>query len=127
MLVTCPSCGRRPYTEFSFGGELRDVDAPDVAADFARVYLHDNRAAPQRERWYHLPAVAGITVTRDIGTNRIEARDAVVAGSRPPYRRRRRRYGRVGRVPRRGAHVQQVAVARRRGLYCGPATARTVS
>jgi sarcosine oxidase subunit delta len=74
MLVTCPTCGRRPYTEFSFGGELRDVDAPDAVADFARVYLHDNAAGPQRERWYHqLGCRRWVTVTRDIGSNRFEA------------------------------------------------------
>jgi heterotetrameric sarcosine oxidase delta subunit len=74
MLVTCPTCGRRPFTEFSFGGELRDVDSPDADADFARVYLHDNAAAPQRERWYHLLGCRRwVTVTRDTGTNRVEA------------------------------------------------------
>jgi sarcosine oxidase subunit delta len=74
MLVTCPTCGRRRFTEFSFGGELRDVDSPDADADFARVYLHDNAAAPQRERWYHLLGCRRwVTVTRDTGTNRVEA------------------------------------------------------
>ena len=74
MLLTCPTCGPRPFTEFSFGGELRDVTSPDIASDFARVYLHDNAAGPQEERWFHLLGCRRwVTLTRDTGTNRVEA------------------------------------------------------
>ena len=53
LLVPCPTCGERPYTEFTFGGELRPLDAPDPEAEFARVYLRGNVAGVQDERWFH--------------------------------------------------------------------------
>src|ERR1043166_7200368 len=37
LKIDCPNCGPRPFTEFTFGGELRDVRSPDAAADFTRV------------------------------------------------------------------------------------------
>jgi heterotetrameric sarcosine oxidase delta subunit len=71
LRVRCPFCGDRPVTEFSFGGELHDTSSPDPSSDFARVYLHENVAGPQQERWFH---AAGCrrwsTVVRDTTTNR---------------------------------------------------------
>jgi methylglutamate dehydrogenase subunit B len=73
--VPCPFCGERPFTEFSFGGELRDVSSPDPASDFARVYLHENAGGPQRERWFHAAGCRRwVPVTRDTTTNRFEGR-----------------------------------------------------
>jgi sarcosine oxidase subunit delta len=73
LRVNCPFCGERSFTEFSFGGELREASSPDTATDFARVYLHENAAGLQLERWYH---VAGcrrwVTLSRDTRTNRFE-------------------------------------------------------
>ena len=54
LMVPCPHCGWRPSTEFSWGGELRDVEAQDVESDFARVVLPRNTAGVQEERWFHL-------------------------------------------------------------------------
>jgi heterotetrameric sarcosine oxidase delta subunit len=72
LRIPCPSCGPRPYTEFSFGGELRADDAADVEADFVRVYLAENPAGPQQERWYHaLGCRTWFTITRDTTTNGI--------------------------------------------------------
>ena len=50
--IPCPNCGRRPYTEFTFGGELRDVEAAGPEEDFRRVYLPSNAPDLQEERWF---------------------------------------------------------------------------
>jgi heterotetrameric sarcosine oxidase delta subunit len=71
-------CGLRPYTEFTFGGEVRDVASPDVEADFERVYLPANAAGPQRERWFHaFGCRRWITLTRDTVTNTIDGVDPI--------------------------------------------------
>jgi len=73
LLVPCPTCGERPYTEFTYGGELRPLEAPDAAAEFARVYLRENAAGVQEERWFHaLGCRRWTTVRRDTVANRIE-------------------------------------------------------
>jgi sarcosine oxidase subunit delta len=72
LIVPCPRCGPRPYTEFAFGGELRDLEAPDAEADFRRVYLRDNVAGLQVERWFHARGcMRWLTVRRDTVANRI--------------------------------------------------------
>lgn len=73
MHVPCGHCGPRPFTEFSFGGEWREIDAPDAESDFARVYLPENPEGPQRERWFHaMGCRTWTTVLRDTRTNQIE-------------------------------------------------------
>ena len=73
LLVACPTCGERPYTEFSFGGELRDMSSPDPMSDFGRVYLRENTAGLQQERWFHLLGCRRwVTQARDTTTNRFE-------------------------------------------------------
>jgi methylglutamate dehydrogenase subunit B len=73
LLIPCPRCGRRPFTEFTFGGELRAIEADGPEADFARVYLRENAAGPQHERWFHLLGCRRwLTISRDTVTNRIE-------------------------------------------------------
>jgi len=70
--IPCAFCGPRPFTEFRFGGELRSLDAPDPEADFARVFLPENPAGPQQERWFHvLGCRTWSTVTRDTRTNEV--------------------------------------------------------
>lgn len=72
LLIPCPNCGERPYTEFTFGGELRPVHALDPEADFARVYLHENIADVQDERWFHLLGCRRwLDLRRDTATNRV--------------------------------------------------------
>jgi sarcosine oxidase subunit delta len=74
LLVPCPFCGERPYTEFAFGGELRATTSPDAEADFARLYLRENVAGVQEERWFHaFGCRRWLTVRRDTTTNAIEA------------------------------------------------------
>ena len=59
-------------TEFAFGGEERPVEAVDLEADFARVYLPANETGPRRERWFHaLGCRTWFSVTRDTTTNGI--------------------------------------------------------
>jgi heterotetrameric sarcosine oxidase delta subunit len=71
--VRCPSCGARPFTEFAFGGELRDTSSPSVDSDFARVYLRANTAGVQEERWFHLLGCRRwVTRRRDTSENRFE-------------------------------------------------------
>ena len=69
--LTCPNCGSRPYTEFSFGGETRRTGAED---DYCRVWLPANVAGLQEERWFH-DAGCGrwFTVRRNTSTNEIDA------------------------------------------------------
>jgi heterotetrameric sarcosine oxidase delta subunit len=70
--IPCPVCGPRPYTEFSFGGEWRELDAADPDAEFARVFLRENPEGPQRERWFHaMGCRTWTTVTRDTRTNEV--------------------------------------------------------
>lgn len=72
LMIVCPHCGSREYTEFTFGGELRDLDAPDPEADFRRVYLRENAPGPQTERWFHAAGCRRwLTLRRDTVTNRI--------------------------------------------------------
>ena len=76
LKIDCPRCGLRPYTEFTFGGELRPVSSDDAEADFARVYLPTNAAGPQRERWFHAYGCRRwLALTRDTVTNRIDGVD----------------------------------------------------
>ncbi|MDP9329966.1 MAG: sarcosine oxidase subunit delta [Actinomycetota bacterium] len=72
LRIPCSNCGPRPYTEFTFGGELRPLEAADLAEDFARVYLRENAPSDQQERWFHLFGCRRwLTLHRDTLTNRI--------------------------------------------------------
>ena len=62
----------RPVGEFTFGGERRDLEATDAAEDFARVYLRENAAGLQFERWFHaFGCRRWLSIERDTVTNRI--------------------------------------------------------
>jgi methylglutamate dehydrogenase subunit B len=72
LKIPCPNCGLRPYTEFSFGGEVRPLEAEDAHSDFERVYLRENAPGPQQERWFHLLGCRRwLTLSRDTLTNGI--------------------------------------------------------
>ena len=74
--IPCPNCGPREYTEFVFGGEVRPLAASDPGDDFRRVYLRDNAAGAQAERWFHhFGCRRWVTLSRDTLTNRIGAED----------------------------------------------------
>lgn len=76
LMIDCPNCGRRPHTEFWFGGETPPRAGPgetvDPEEDFRRVWLHDNVAGVQEERWFHHAGCrTWLTVRRDTRTNEI--------------------------------------------------------
>jgi heterotetrameric sarcosine oxidase delta subunit len=74
LTVACPNCGPRPHTEFTFGGELRPIGVTDPEEDFAHVYLSENAAGLQRERWFHaMGCKRWVTLTRDTRTNEVTA------------------------------------------------------
>ena len=71
--LDCPNCGRRPYEEFWFGGELRPID-PDSTdeEDYSTTWLRTNAAGPQEERWFHYGGCRRwTTVVRDTRDNTI--------------------------------------------------------
>ena len=71
--VPCLNCGQRDHTEFTFGGELRPMDAWDPDEDFRRVYLRENAPGEQEERWFHLFGCRRwLELRRDTRTNAIE-------------------------------------------------------
>ncbi|MEX0754395.1 MAG: sarcosine oxidase subunit delta [Actinomycetota bacterium] len=85
MRIPCPNCGSRPYTEYSYGGELRAIDADSLDEDFRRVYLRENADGPQRERWFHAAGCRRwLTLTRDTVTNRIDDETADPSASGAP-------------------------------------------
>ncbi|HZB01266.1 MAG TPA: sarcosine oxidase subunit delta [Actinomycetota bacterium] len=70
--IPCPSCGWRPSSEFTWGGELRPLDAADAEADFERVFLPANVQGLQEERWFHrLGCRRWTTIRRDTRTNEV--------------------------------------------------------
>lgn len=79
LMIQCPNCGRRPFTEFVCSGELPEhtghattPGTDPMEADFERVWLRRNAAGPQTERWFHAAGCRRwVTVTRDTLTNRI--------------------------------------------------------
>lgn len=76
LKIPCPNCGPRPFTEYAFGGELRQLESRDADEDFRRVFLRENAAGPQLERWFHaLGCRRWVTLRRDTVTNRIDAVD----------------------------------------------------
>ena len=71
--ITCPHCGSRPYTEFAFGGEAR---RPESADAYEHVWLPDNIAGVQTERWFHQAGCGRwLTVKRNTVTHEIHAVD----------------------------------------------------
>ena len=75
LLITCPYCGPRAQSEFTYGGDasLRRP-APDASKDdwFAYVYLRDNPKGPHVELWQHSAGCRSwIKVRRDTRTHDI--------------------------------------------------------
>ena len=55
LLVPCPNCGLREFTEFSYGGETSTRPQPNAAPQTLAGYLfiRRNASGPQQEWWYH--------------------------------------------------------------------------
>jgi sarcosine oxidase subunit delta len=63
FLITCPTCGPRPYTEFRYGGEIREDEG---------LWRHRNTAGVQEERWFHQGGCCRwLTARRDTQTNAV--------------------------------------------------------
>jgi len=78
MLITCPLCGDRDYTEFRYGGDASKsrpaygVTDPSAWHDY--VFLFDNIKGSHYEFWQHvLGCRQWIIVERNTATNQVEA------------------------------------------------------
>jgi methylglutamate dehydrogenase subunit B len=77
MRLTCPLCGERDHSEFTYLGDATvkrpDPDAPDAAAAFhAYVHLRKNPAGWHHEFWYHASGCrAWIVVERNTLTHEL--------------------------------------------------------
>ena len=77
LLLPCPFCGRRPETEFSYGGDatLRRPADPDAVSDYAwteYVYFRGNPKGAHRELWFHAHGCGRwVEVERDTVTHEV--------------------------------------------------------
>ncbi len=70
MRISCPYCGERDGSEFSYLGDARLTDRPDAAATTQTfhdyLYLRENPAGAHRELWRHASGCGSwLIVTRD--------------------------------------------------------------
>jgi heterotetrameric sarcosine oxidase delta subunit len=83
LLITCPWCGDREETEFSYGGQAhiahpRDPEALDDEAWARFLFYRDNPAGPWWERWCHAAGCRRwFDAQRDTQTNRFVIAEAV--------------------------------------------------
>lgn len=77
LLIVCPHCGPRNSDEFSFYGEVsRRPPAHSTTSEEWRRYLYmkNNTAGWQDERWFHLSGCRRfLVVERDTTTNEIRS------------------------------------------------------
>ena len=66
FLLTCPHCGEREVTDFSFGGEVvpRPTAKPTERELNTYNYFRRNVAGVQREWWYHRSGLQGVVPGR---------------------------------------------------------------
>lgn len=73
LLVPCPNCGLRQFTEFAYGGETNSRPGPSAPPEELADYLfvRRNAAGPQQEWWYHRSGCRSwFLANRDTVTNR---------------------------------------------------------
>jgi heterotetrameric sarcosine oxidase delta subunit len=73
-VLTCPNCGPREVTDFSFGGEVnpRPTERPGKRELGAYNYFRRNVAGVQREWWFHRSGCgAWFLAERDTRTNQV--------------------------------------------------------
>lgn len=79
LLITCPYCGPRDESEFSFGGEAsivrpKDPDAVSDAEWADYLFMRGNTRGRQAEQWWHAHGCRRwFLVERDTVTYRIHA------------------------------------------------------
>lgn len=74
LVIVCPHCGPRNDAEFTFRGEVARRPPPDAnPATWRRyLYIRENRAGWQTERWFHLSGCRRfLEVERNTVTNEI--------------------------------------------------------
>jgi heterotetrameric sarcosine oxidase delta subunit len=75
FVLTCPNCGEREVTDFSFGGELvpRPKEKPSERELNTYNYFRKNVAGEQREWWYHRSGCREwFQAVRDTTTNEVK-------------------------------------------------------
>ena len=73
-IMTCPLNGPRPFQEFYFGGELREMPDPYQASDDQwsdYVFHRAGEPSVKREWWYHVPSGTWFIAERDNVTDEI--------------------------------------------------------
>jgi sarcosine oxidase subunit delta len=74
FLLNCPNCGSRSVYEFQHGGEVQSRPAQGAPRESwtAYIYWRKNRAAVQREWWFHrLGCRQWFLAERNTVTNRV--------------------------------------------------------
>jgi sarcosine oxidase subunit delta len=93
-VLTCPNCGPREVTDFSFGGEVnpRPRTTPSPRELGSYNYFRDNVAGVQREWWFHRSGCGEwFLAERDTRTNEVLVTELPRSGSgheRPEAERR---------------------------------------
>jgi methylglutamate dehydrogenase subunit B len=79
FLIDCPNCGRRPRTEYTWGGEEPGIAEPGRDAQdawYGRAWLRRNASGRQRECWFHAGGCCRwVAVERDTRTNEVHVLD----------------------------------------------------
>jgi heterotetrameric sarcosine oxidase delta subunit len=77
MRLSCPFCGERDSSEFTYLGDARitrpEPDSPAAPeAFYEAVYLRENPAGPHEELWYHASVCRSwLRVVRNTRTHEI--------------------------------------------------------
>lgn len=84
LIINCPHCGARDYTEFRYGGDASKRRPAHGSGDLSTwhdyVFLFDNPKGAHREYWQHLQGcrqwlvAERNTATNELGRTRL-ARD----------------------------------------------------
>ena len=88
LIIPCPDCGARDYTEFRYGGDANRARPPHGGGSLQewhdQVFVFDNPKGPHREYWQHvLGCREWLVVERDTASNTVlsvrRARDGEAA------------------------------------------------
>ena len=77
LLITCPWCGERAYTEFTYMGDAtvtRPEDGPEASDQnwYEFVFVRRNPKGPHEELWHHTNGCRSVfKVLRDTATHEI--------------------------------------------------------
>jgi sarcosine oxidase subunit delta len=76
LVIPCPLCGERPYTEFHYGGDASKrrpaLGGAELRAWHDYLFLFDNPKGPHREYWqHHQGCRQWLLVVRNTATNEV--------------------------------------------------------